>query len=471
MSDKMYTEQQQNCIEALREAADQLGDSPTVREYVELGLKPSQNTIKKAFGTWNAAKEAAELSIRSLGGNTRININETYFEAIDSDEKAYWLGCLFCYSSQSSEDNRQRSLQLGRSSDKRHYVEGFADAVGSEYAINEADTGASTQITTVIFNQEFLDILDKYGLTDSAKYIEEYPDIPDKHEYAFMRAILENMGNVNAGSGGWTIRGRHRSQLEHLQEWVESTGVKRSTLSENSNGKLYLYISNTFDAATVFEAAWPDGLDTNPTHIRTARQYATRIAEEHHYPENLSFTPITESEPDSRVSNNTHSQSNKETSSQDTNESTETAENMFSKETDKAYKTTDEVTVPLSIDVALLIDSLVIARELEASEIVTKALRAYTASLLAGNTVQTDTQGTAADVVDRSFSIPIEFQSIMDASSEHLPLRTLIESAVQYKYAAEPNSVDIEVPASVVDDVPKNTDTITKSLSELVTKE
>ncbi len=118
-----------------------------------------------------------------------------------------------------------------------------------------------------------------------------------------------------------------------------------------------------------------------------------------------------------------------------------------------------------------MIDSLVIARELEASEIVTKALRAYTASLLAGNTVQTDTQGTAADVVDRSFSIPIEFQSIMDASSEHLPLRTLIKSAVQYKYAAEPNSVNIEVPASVVDDVPKNTDTITKSLSVLLTKE
>lgn len=52
---------ERECIEALREAAERLGESPTKAQYEELGLTPAAATIIRVAGGWNAAKEAAGL--------------------------------------------------------------------------------------------------------------------------------------------------------------------------------------------------------------------------------------------------------------------------------------------------------------------------------------------------------------------------------------------------------------------------
>lgn len=56
------------CIDALREAADRLGTSPTKAQYEELGLTPASGTIIRQLGGWNEAKRAAGLeTYRSTG--------------------------------------------------------------------------------------------------------------------------------------------------------------------------------------------------------------------------------------------------------------------------------------------------------------------------------------------------------------------------------------------------------------------
>ena len=58
------------CIEALRAAARQLGESPTKTEYEELDIQPSSTTILRVVGGWNEAKALAGLETytRSDGG-------------------------------------------------------------------------------------------------------------------------------------------------------------------------------------------------------------------------------------------------------------------------------------------------------------------------------------------------------------------------------------------------------------------
>lgn len=56
------------CIEALFEAADQLGESPTKAQYEALGLTPSASTILRVMGGWNRAKRAAELETNHSRG-------------------------------------------------------------------------------------------------------------------------------------------------------------------------------------------------------------------------------------------------------------------------------------------------------------------------------------------------------------------------------------------------------------------
>jgi hypothetical protein len=62
---------EQDCIDALRAAADRLGESPTIAQYEALGLTPSSSTISRVMGGWNDAKAAAGLqTYRSSGPRT-----------------------------------------------------------------------------------------------------------------------------------------------------------------------------------------------------------------------------------------------------------------------------------------------------------------------------------------------------------------------------------------------------------------
>lgn len=54
---------EEDCLDALRAAAELLGSSPTKSEYEALDLTPSSTTILRLMGSWNEAKRRAELEI------------------------------------------------------------------------------------------------------------------------------------------------------------------------------------------------------------------------------------------------------------------------------------------------------------------------------------------------------------------------------------------------------------------------
>lgn len=66
----MATEQE--CLDALCRAADQLDTSPTKAEYEQLGLTPASATIIRVLGGWNRAKRSAGLAAaHSRGARTQ----------------------------------------------------------------------------------------------------------------------------------------------------------------------------------------------------------------------------------------------------------------------------------------------------------------------------------------------------------------------------------------------------------------
>lgn len=50
-----------DCLRGLREAAEQLGESPTKAQYEALDITPASTTIRRLFGSWNDAKVQAGL--------------------------------------------------------------------------------------------------------------------------------------------------------------------------------------------------------------------------------------------------------------------------------------------------------------------------------------------------------------------------------------------------------------------------
>jgi phosphoglycolate phosphatase-like HAD superfamily hydrolase len=53
------------CLQALQEAADELGHAPTIEEYKALDVSPSYNTIIARYGTWLEALDHVDADRKS----------------------------------------------------------------------------------------------------------------------------------------------------------------------------------------------------------------------------------------------------------------------------------------------------------------------------------------------------------------------------------------------------------------------
>jgi hypothetical protein len=59
----------EQCLDALQEATRRLGESPTKKQYEELGLRPASATIIRTIGGWNEAKGRANLETSPSTGS------------------------------------------------------------------------------------------------------------------------------------------------------------------------------------------------------------------------------------------------------------------------------------------------------------------------------------------------------------------------------------------------------------------
>lgn len=74
------------CIEALQNARDVIGHSPSQQEYIGGNFGPSKSTITDEFGSWNSAKEVAGLDENQMGPRiqyTKMDCIESLVEVSD----------------------------------------------------------------------------------------------------------------------------------------------------------------------------------------------------------------------------------------------------------------------------------------------------------------------------------------------------------------------------------------------------
>jgi hypothetical protein len=105
----MTTEQE--CLDALREAAAHLGESPSKVQYEDLGLTPASATIIRVCGGWNAAKKRADLeTVASRGSRVGpkpddVDFSDDEWAAMSVDQRWHY---------RNREVNAQRSLDRRR---------------------------------------------------------------------------------------------------------------------------------------------------------------------------------------------------------------------------------------------------------------------------------------------------------------------------------------------------------------------
>ena len=135
--------------------------------------------------------ETFEDRIKLSLAHRKYHLDETFFEKIDTEEKAYWLG-FFAGDGAITDENKVR-LSLG-SEDKKHLLK-FKKAVkwtGKDYYHND------TNATEVNFRSlKIVNDLARYTITPNKTFTVKFPDIPKSLERHFIRGVFDADGCIN----------------------------------------------------------------------------------------------------------------------------------------------------------------------------------------------------------------------------------------------------------------------------------
>jgi len=243
----------QQCIDALREATLRLGHSPSRTEYEEMSILPSASAMYNRFGSWNKAKEAANLdTVGSDGGS--LNVNEDYFNDIDCPEKAYWLGMLWA-------DGYIAGNKIGLGLIDREHVESFRDAINSNHAISEDDGLYRVQIRSDPMAYDLIEL----GFTGNKTFDASLPPLENSDlRRAFVRGMFDGDGHYEAGR--MRITSSSKKRLEKLSEWIP----QGATVFDRGDGAYTLQTPTSLEFQLY---SWLYDTDGGATNLKLQRKY------------------------------------------------------------------------------------------------------------------------------------------------------------------------------------------------------
>lgn len=172
--------------------------------YMYTHQKMSTPKIGKKFGcSYNKiCKILDEFGIkRTNNGLRKYNINEEYFDVVDTPNKAYILG-LFCADGCNFPPKGTAFISLQESD--RKLLEDIRKEIKSEYPLkiikqeNRNDNGYSynNMYTLNMYSVHICKSLEKLGAVQNKSLILKFPDIPPKYYSHFLRGYFDGDGSI-----------------------------------------------------------------------------------------------------------------------------------------------------------------------------------------------------------------------------------------------------------------------------------
>jgi hypothetical protein len=168
---------------------------------------------------YNAVKQGGyQRSRAEAAALTRCYCDETYFETINTEAKAYWLG--FLYADAGISTTPQHALYLGLSVQDKEHVEAFKKALSTNFNIGFYDYKTPMAVLRVS-NTKIVNDLIRLGCVPKKTFILEPPNnhIPQELWRHFVRGYLDGDGCVSTSCGRLDII---FLGTENLLNWIAS---------------------------------------------------------------------------------------------------------------------------------------------------------------------------------------------------------------------------------------------------------
>lgn len=182
---------EEECIAALRRAADELGESPTKAQYEDLGYTPAHGTIQRILGSWNEAKEAAGLETYKVGGSRQGSGIQPKPDWVDLPEDEEWDEL----SSHQRWYRKNRDRQAGKKTRRRQRLRRWLDGYkrnecectrcGEDHPacldfhhVDEKEVGVAEMVNRAFSRDAILDEISKSEVLCANCHRREHYDLP-----------------------------------------------------------------------------------------------------------------------------------------------------------------------------------------------------------------------------------------------------------------------------------------------------
>lgn len=132
-----------------------------------------------------------------------LDLDENYFETIDSEKKAYFLGFIFA---DGNVRGNNFSLEIGFRD--KYLLEIFNEAINSEAKISYRKRSNTEVVTTRITSSRFCEILSWYGIVPNKTMNTHHlpNNIPEKYKRHFLRGVFDGDGWITQRKvGGFSM--------------------------------------------------------------------------------------------------------------------------------------------------------------------------------------------------------------------------------------------------------------------------
>jgi hypothetical protein len=173
-----------------------------VRLYQQYGSAPK---VGQAFGVGNHAIEKIlkERGIKRTGKGGRLyQINEYYFDEIDTPNKAYILGFLYA---DGSNVKSKRTISMSLEERDKDILERIRNEIGSERPLefldysNKHDFGYTykNQYRLLLFSAHMCEALESHGMVPNKSLVLNFPDIREDLLPFFILGVFDGDGSVS----------------------------------------------------------------------------------------------------------------------------------------------------------------------------------------------------------------------------------------------------------------------------------
>jgi hypothetical protein len=137
-----------------------------------------------------------------MGAPRKYTLNENYFESVDNETKAYWLGFIYADGFITKRKPGHGQNVLGITLAEKDHVERFCESIGTNKPVKtykkiRGYSEESVEHKIALISNKLVSDIEKLGVVENKTFLlESIPKIPEEYVRDFIRGYFDGDGSV-----------------------------------------------------------------------------------------------------------------------------------------------------------------------------------------------------------------------------------------------------------------------------------